>query len=132
MIQIIHGGAAADERGTVRYVNGFNFDGVRRFYTVQNKNRGFVRDWHGHYKQTIYAHTVSGSIIMGLINMEDNTAHKYPLTGSEPAILLIPPGYASSFKSLTDDAIVLYFSTASLEESEADSYRYPAKEWDIF
>ncbi len=132
MIQIINGGSTTDDRGTVRYVNDFTFDNVRRFYTVTNKNKDYIRDWHGHYKETIYAHVVSGSVLMGLINLKNNEAYKYLLEGAEPKILIIPPGYASSFQSLTDCAIVIYFSTASLEESETDSYRYPAEQWDIF
>ena len=35
-IAILDGGIATDDRGCVRFVNDFNFKGVKRFYQVEN------------------------------------------------------------------------------------------------
>ena len=45
---LIEGGLAVDDRGEVRFVNGFGFEGVKRFYAVSNHQPGFVRAWHAH------------------------------------------------------------------------------------
>ena len=35
-VNLINGGVAVDDRGSVRFVNDFDFEGVKRFYQVQN------------------------------------------------------------------------------------------------
>ena len=47
-VRLLEGGLAVDDRGTVSFVNGFDFRGVKRFYTVTNHRAGFVRAWHAH------------------------------------------------------------------------------------
>ena len=37
------GGQAVDDRGTVSFVNDFDFNNVKRFYQVENHRRGFIR-----------------------------------------------------------------------------------------
>jgi dTDP-4-dehydrorhamnose 3,5-epimerase len=55
--------------------------------------------------------------------------HRYVLSANKPTILYIPAGYANGFMSLTNDAILVFFSTASLEESRGDDVRYEARYW---
>ena len=57
-IAILDGGIATDDRGCVRFVNDFNFKGVKRFYQVENHRQGFIRAWHGHKKEGKYVYTV--------------------------------------------------------------------------
>ena len=49
--KIINGGIAVDDRGSVRFVNEFDFKNVKEFYHVSNHRRGFIRAWHGHKKE---------------------------------------------------------------------------------
>jgi dTDP-4-dehydrorhamnose 3,5-epimerase len=44
--KIINGGIAPDDRGSVRFVNDFDFAKVKRFYQVENHRAGFIRAWH--------------------------------------------------------------------------------------
>ncbi len=131
MIKTIEGGSSTDSRGTVHFVNDFSFENVKRFYIVENNREKFARDWHGHMKETLYACAISGEVVLGVVQLDTNETHRFKLNGNMPKIVCIPPGCASSFKSLTDGAKMLFFSTATLEESLSDSIRYPIGQWNI-
>jgi dTDP-4-dehydrorhamnose 3,5-epimerase-like enzyme len=51
------------------------------------------------------------------------------LSGTNPSAVLVPAGYANGFKTLTSDALVLVFSSTSLEESLNDDFRFPFDYW---
>jgi len=135
-IKIINGGVAIDDRGSVRFVNDFNFEGVKRFYQVQNQTAGFIRAWHGHNKEGKYVYVDKGTAIVGAVPMEtmidlkDGVAidksviFKTVLSAGNPKVLFIPAGYANGFKSLEKDTIIQFFSTSTLEESLGDDIRF--------
>ena len=142
--KIISGGIAGDDRGFVRFVNDFDpmTAGIRRFYQVENHRAGFIRAWHGHVKEGKYVYVPRGAALIGAIKMNlegmglgeccpraeyvlCEEIQKFVLTGSIPKVLYIPPGYANGFKTLTDDAILMFFSTSTLEESKGDDIRFP-------
>jgi dTDP-4-dehydrorhamnose 3,5-epimerase-like enzyme len=52
------------------------------------------------------------------------------LSARNPAVLHIPGGHAHGTMSLTEDAKTVFFSTATLDESLADDFRFPARTWD--
>lgn len=131
-MELINGGLAVDDRGIVSFVNDFDFKGVKRYYMVQNHAKGFVRAWHGHRNEGKYVLVVRGSIIIGSVNMETDEVDSFVLSAAKPQVLFIPPGYANGFKTLTDDAQVMFFSTSTLEESKGDDIRFPANKWDIW
>lgn len=137
--RLIEGGLAVDDRGEVAFVNGFDFAGVRRFYTVANHRSGFVRAWHGHRREAKYVLAVSGAALVGAVAVDDwekPSPHlpvkKYVLSVHKPAVLYIPPGHANGFMSLTPDARLLFFSTSTLEESRGDDIRFPHDLWNIW
>jgi dTDP-4-dehydrorhamnose 3,5-epimerase len=137
--QLIEGGLAVDDRGAVRFVNGFDFAGVKRFYTVTNHQIRTVRAWHAHRREAKYVTVLQGAAIIGAVAIDDwnqpsqdNEVHRFVLAGSKPAVCHIPAGYANGFMSLTDDTILVFFSTATIEESMADDVRFPARYWDIW
>lgn len=134
---LLEGGIALDDRGEVAFVNDFDFKHVRRFYTVTNHRRGFVRAWHGHKQEGKYATVVSGAFIVCCIEIDDwrNPSRDLPinrfvLSENKPVVLYIPRGYVNGFMSLTEDAKIVFFSTASLEETMADDIRFPSRTWD--
>jgi dTDP-4-dehydrorhamnose 3,5-epimerase-like enzyme len=137
--QLIEGGLAVDDRGELRFVNAFDFAGVKRFYSVSNHRQGFVRAWHAHKKEAKYALCLQGAVVVGTVPI-DNWEHPDPLlqprrfvlSAHKPAVLFIPAGYANGFMSLTADAALLFFSTSTLEESKGDDFRYDAHYWDIW
>lgn len=129
---VIDGGISVDDRGTVTFVNDFDFKDVKRFYMVQNHAKGFVRAWHGHKKEGKYAFVTKGTVKLAVVKMTDETvAATHTLSATKPQILWIPPGYYNGFKTLTDDAQIIFFSTVTMEEAKDDDFRKPADHWDL-
>lgn len=138
--KLLGGKIATDDRGSVSFVNDFDIEkaGVKRCYWVRNHQQGFVRAWHGHQYEAKYITVIHGAAIIGAVNVNFGKADKsaqpvrYVLSGTLPQVLHIPAGYANGLKTLTADAIVLVFSTATVEESASDDVRFPAHFWDIW
>lgn len=135
--RLLQGGLAVDDRGSVGFVNDFDLRGVRRFYLVQNHTAGFVRAWHAHKHEAKWATVVQGAAIVAAVQVDDwespspaLTPARFVMSSQRPAVLYIPPGYANGFMSLTPDLKIMFFSTAAIEESSADDYRYDARLWD--
>jgi dTDP-4-dehydrorhamnose 3,5-epimerase len=133
---LTQGNIGIDDRGSVSFVNDFRFEGVKRFYLVTNHRAGFVRAWHAHRKESKYVTVVQGAAVVAAVAIDDwetpsrdVKVHRHVLSATKPAVLLIPPGYANGFMSLTDDARLMFFSTSSLEESRGDDIRYDARYW---
>lgn len=140
--KLFDGGIAPDDRGFLSFVNTFNFEGVRRFYMVENHEQGFIRAWHGHRKEGKYVFVVSGTALVATVpvGLEDNPSvvaelndvKKFVLSSRKPQILWIPPGYYNGFKTLEKDTKVIFFSTSTLEESKEDDIRRPYDQWDVW
>lgn len=136
---LIFGGLAVDDRGSLSFVNEFDFAGVKRFYLVSNHERGFVRAWHAHKKEAKFVFVASGAAIVGAVKIDDwsNPSKALPvkrfvLSGDKPAVLHIPAGYANGFKTLAEGTKVFFFSTTTLEESQGDDYRFDSRLWDCW
>lgn len=137
--RLIKGGCAIDDRGVVRYVNEFPLTDVKRFYTIGNHRQGLVRAWHAHKKEAKGLTALVGDIMIGVVQLDDfqNPSKElipeiFILSDRNPAILQIPGGFAHGWMNLTADAMLGCFSTASLEESLADDFRFDARYWDIW
>lgn len=127
---LIDGGLAVDDRGKLSFVNDFDFKDVKRFYVVENHEKGFVRAWHGHKKEGKYVYVSKGSAIVAYVSLEGEwELNRFVLSADKPQILFIPPGNYNGFKTLTDDAQLFFFSTSTLEESKDDDIRQPANKW---
>lgn len=137
--RLIEGALAADDRGTVGFVNDFDFGGVKRFYTVTNHRAGLVRAWHAHRREVKYVTVLQGAAVIGAVEIDDwenpspdNEVYRYILSSHKPSVIHIPAGYANGFMSLTQNTLLAFFSTATLEESKYDDTRYDARLWDIW
>lgn len=135
--RLIAGGLAEDDRGQVGFVNDFAFEGVRRFYTVRNHTAGFIRAWHAHRREAKYVSVVAGAALVACVPIDDWDAPskqapitRLVLSDRKPGVLYIPAGYANGAMTLTDGAVLVYYSTATLEESAGDDIRYHARHWD--
>jgi dTDP-4-dehydrorhamnose 3,5-epimerase len=138
---IIEGKKAVDDRGSVAFVNDFSpyVYGVKRFYQVQNHRAGFIRAWHGHEKECKFVYVVRGTAIVKVANMKEagdyvdeglvgkSPITSYVLSADCPRVLFIPNGFYNGFKTLTEDTIIQFFSTSTVEESVGDDFRVP---WD--
>lgn len=137
-MEIIEGGIAVDDRGSVVFANDFDFKDVKRFFMVQNHTPGLVRAWHAHKKSAQYVLVTKGAIILGAVEITDwdnpgsAVAQRCVLSSSRPQIAYIPAGFASGFKMLTSDAQVMFFSTATMEESKHDDIRFPVDMWNVW
>jgi dTDP-4-dehydrorhamnose 3,5-epimerase len=136
-VKLIKGGLSVDERGEVGFVNDFGFEGVKRFYTLTNHIRRFVRAWHGHKYESKYFHVVQGAALICAVEIDkwENPSknlniQRFTLSANTPAVLYIPKGFANGYMSLTDDCKIIVFSTSTLEESLKDDYRFSARYWD--
>jgi dTDP-4-dehydrorhamnose 3,5-epimerase len=69
---IIDGGLAVDERGIVRFVNDFDFVkcGIRRMYSLENHEVGYVRAWHGHEREAKFTTVTKGIAMIGIAPLE--------------------------------------------------------------
>lgn len=132
MIKIINGDLSVDDRGQVSFVNDFNFEDVKRFYMVENHDRGFIRAWHGHKHEGKYVYVVNGSIILGAVNLDTNELTRLVLSAKKPKVVYIPQGYANGFMNLENDTKVIFFSTSTLHESLSDDIRFEWDKWNIW
>lgn len=134
--QLIEGNLSIDDRGEVGFVNDFNFDKIKRFYTVSNHKSGFIRAWHAHKKEAKYVTVIQGAALIGAVEIDnwdtpskENKIWKYTLSEHKPCILYIPCGYANGFMSLTAETKLIFFSTSSINETKDDDIRYDAYYW---
>ena len=137
--QLFKGGLAVDDRGAVSFVNDFNFEGVKRFYIVENHKQGFVRAWHAHRNESKYVMVVKGSAVIGAVKIDnwenpsrDLKIHRYVLSEKSPSVLFIPAGFANGFMNLSEDAKIVFFSTSELKDSLNDDVRYDAHYWEAW
>jgi len=138
-LRLLEGGLAVDDRGSVAFVNAFDFEGVKRFYVVTNHRQGFVRAWHAHRREAKYVTVVTGAAVVAAVQIDDwerpsrgVEVQRFVLTAAKPSVLFIPPGHANGFMSLTEDAKLVFFSTSTVEESRDDDIRYDARHWDVW
>jgi dTDP-4-dehydrorhamnose 3,5-epimerase len=129
---LLTGGKVVDDRGSVSFVNDFNFSSVKRFYQVQNHTINFIRAWHGHKKEGKYVYVASGSALIGAVNLENDELCRVVLSAGKPQILYIPPNHANGFMNLCENTIIQFFSTSSLDESLNDDIRFPWDKWNIW
>ena len=134
--EVTVGGSAVDDRGTLKFINDFSLSGFQRFYVVENHAKGFVRAWHGHKREAKAIVCVQGAALVAAVQpdnwsspSQDLEVSRFVLSSSKPSALRIPAGYANGFMTLTDDAMLLVFSSSSLEESLGDDFRFPARLW---
>lgn len=127
---IYQGNIAVDARGKVSFVNDFDFKDVKRFYMVENFEARGARGWHGHKKEAKYVFVPQGAAQIIVISMKtEEIVAKEILSDSTPRVLYIPSGNYNGAWSLVPGTKVVYFSTATLEESKKDDYRQPLNKW---
>jgi dTDP-4-dehydrorhamnose 3,5-epimerase len=135
---IIKGNYHTDHRGTIRFVNEFTFEGVKRFYTITHPDTSIIRAWQGHKLETKYFYVTKGSFLINWIEIDnwqnpskDLKINTHISTDQQSEILIIHPGHVNGFKALEPDSTMIVFSDMSLEESKGDDYRLPVDYWRI-
>ena len=94
--KLIEGLQGVDDRGTVSFVNGFSFDGVKRFYVVENHTAGFVRAWHAHRLEAKWVTVVEGAALVAAVRVDNwkspsrNVAPtRQVMAAQRPAVFLV-------------------------------------------
>ncbi|HEY4324219.1 MAG TPA: dTDP-4-dehydrorhamnose 3,5-epimerase family protein [Mucilaginibacter sp.] len=134
--KVIEGAIHNDYRGSVFFVNDFNFNEVKRFYMIQPATINSIRAWQGHKKEQKWFYVVDGSFKVVVVKIDDwenpdaNTdIYEFELDASKAQVLYIPAGYANGFKILQPDSKVIIFSDFTLEQSKEDDYRFDQNKW---
>jgi dTDP-4-dehydrorhamnose 3,5-epimerase-like enzyme len=134
--QIITGGTATDNRGSILFNNDLNLVDVKRMYTVQNKTKSFVRGWQGHKIQQRWFTAIDGCFEINLIDynkfeMGITTHYKFELSSEVSSTLHIPAGYMTTIQATTNTNKLLVFSDFLLNEID-DEYRFELGHFSIF
>jgi len=136
MILKTKGNIFTDDRGILRFVNGFDMSRIKRFYQVENFSLNTIRAFHGHMKEEKYVYVSNGTILLCLVKLTNikKPSKKLPvermvLSARSPQIVHIPKGYANGFKALEKNTQIFFFSTSTVEESKGDDYRFPHNYW---
>jgi dTDP-4-dehydrorhamnose 3,5-epimerase-like enzyme len=136
-INFIAGGLAIDDRGKLQFCNDFDMSAVRRFYVVSNHAARFVRAWHGHKIEEKYVYVASGAALVCAVRVDDWRSpdreleiSRFVLAEEKPGVLRVPGGYAHGFMTLQPDTRVIFYSTAGLDESLDDDFRFAFDTWD--
>ena len=66
--KLIIGNRVYDNRGSLRFSNDFGFKNIKRFYTVHNYNKNFIRAWHGHMNEEKYISMSNNKIPNAIAN----------------------------------------------------------------
>lgn len=136
--RLIEGGLHVDVRGSVAFVNDFDFEGVDRFYVVRSHRSHEPRGWVGHRREQKRFFVVQGTSLIAVVRPDEWQSpasglpvERFTLSAAKPQILCVPPGYATGSINLTADALLLVFSSGKIEDAQADDYRFPIDTWSI-
>jgi len=130
----IEGNSYSDHRGIIRFVNDFNFAGIKRFYTIMHNDTETIRAWQGHKLETKYFYVAKGSFLISIIKIDNwelpsknIEIQNIILSDSKSEMLMIPSGHANGFRAIEPDSILVVFTDKSLEESKADDFRWDSE-----
>jgi len=134
--KLIIGNRVYDNRGSLRFSNDFGFKNIKRFYTVHNYNKNFIRAWHGHMNEEKYIGCIRGTFQVSVVKIDNikkpnkkNKIHTFFLNESNNNFVHISKGFANGSMSLEDNSELLIFSTSSIKESLNDDIRYDPQYW---
>lgn len=135
---LIKGNTHSDDRGILCFVNDFDLQSIRRFYTITHPATAIVRAWQGHKIETKHFFVTKGSFLFGWVKIDDwdqpsakLDVSRQVLTFDQPAVLTISAGCANGFKALKPGSTVIIFSDLTLEESAEDMYRFHQNIWTL-
>ena len=133
---ITKGGTFTDNRGTMRFVNAFDFPDVKRFYFIKHPDTTVVRAWQGHQFEKKYFYPIAGSFIVAWVKIddfenpsEDLVPEVHLLSADNSELLMIPKGYANGIKALEPNSELMIFSDLGVEESVKEKIRFPSDKW---
>jgi len=134
--KLINGNRIYDNRGSLRFSNELDLKNIKRFYTVHNYNKNFVRAWHGHMNEEKYIGCIKGTFQISAVKIDNvkkpnkkNKIYNFFLNESDSNFVHISKGFANGSMSLEANSELLIFSNSSIKESLKDDIRYDAEYW---
>ncbi|WP_343616119.1 WxcM-like domain-containing protein [Flavobacterium sp.] len=136
--KVIEGENFSDHRGTISYVNDFNFKDIDRFYIISNSDENPIRAWQGHKLDSKNFYCVSGSFKIHFVKIDnwekpskDLTIETVVVSEFDSKIVHVPAGYANAIESLEKNSKLISFSTLPLANVKEDDARYPSDYWNL-
>ena len=136
--KLIHGGQHSDARGSIAFVNGFNFKGVDRFYWITAEATNTQRGWVGHRREQKWFTVPQGEVLIAAVKPDDwerpdrnLPVARFLLSANQPQVLHVPPGYATASVNLNQHAVLMVFSSGKIEDAKSDDFRFPPDQWPI-
>jgi dTDP-4-dehydrorhamnose 3,5-epimerase-like enzyme len=136
--RLIDGGLHSDDRGTVSFVNDFDFTGVDRFYALRPLHTNTPRGWVGHRREHKWFTALHGTVRVAVVEPDDWESpsqgldvSRFTLSDQKPQVLCVPPGHATGCAAISDGAVLLVFSSGSIHDVPSDDYRFPVDRWGI-
>lgn len=137
-VRLIEGGLHVDVRGTVTHVNDFDFEGVDRFYAIRSHRPYEPRGWVGHRRDQKWFSAIQGTVLVAVVEPDDWTSpardlpvQRFVLSAAKPQVLHVPAGYATGSVAMSEDAILMIFSSGKIEDAKDDDHRFPVGMWQI-
>ncbi len=96
---------------------------LKRSYLITNNQSGVVRAFHGHQQEAKLFYVPQGAFKFIIMDMVGGQWKEYVLQASVPKTLYIPSGYYNGFVSLSNDALLVVYSSSTMEESRNDDIR---------
>lgn len=135
-VELITGASFLDTRGAVKFVNDFDFKGIKRFYQIVHPEISVIRAWQGHKVEHKYFYVAQGSFVIATVCIDDFQhpsttlqARETILTDEVPAVMCVPSGFANGIKALLPNSILMVYSNLTLQESEKDRYTFDSTLW---
>lgn len=129
--QLIEGGIFTDDRGTIRFVNDFDLDVVKRFYIIDHPQISVTRAWQGHKLEQKWFYVIRGSFTIMVVQPDDwqTPNHDLPvttylLTAEKSQILHLPGGIANGIKASIENSQMIVFSNFTIDQSKNDEFRF--------
>lgn len=125
-----------DDRGVLSFSNKLDLSSVKRFYTVQNFQKNFIRAWHAHKKETKIFILLQGAFLISCVKIDNwkkpskkSKVYKFFTSDENKKIIFVPSSYANGFMSLRDDSALLVLSNKSISDSTEDDFRFDSHYW---
>jgi len=133
MPKIIRGVSISDQRGTVAFINDFNMQPIKRFYSINHLDINIVRAWRLHRIEQRWFHVVKGEFLIRLVNIDDWVSPsknlpiiEFLLTEKNNEVLHIPAGFGSSIQATEESSIMIVFADYGIENAQFDNYLFPS------
>lgn len=135
-IEILDGENFFDYRGGIASMNNLSFEGIERFYVIENADTEVLRGYHGHRWERKWFYCLSGSFTMSLVKIDD---WEHPSKAIKPQMIhvsdkksqmvMVPSGFANCLRADEPHSKLLVFSGRRYPECLDDSYRFDPNYW---